>query len=164
MQINPKFSPSRETEPTRRAERDIYRAIETSSLPGRALYEVKVDRDAKQVDILLWAEAVAVFGAQLKGGGFVIRDGELCLRTDQGITPMPGLLAAVWDSVMEIPRFIERRLGRGMYIVPVLGLTDMERDEDILDMAARRQVEALFRSRRGNQLTYHIPKRNNSPT
>ena len=68
MQINPIFPPSRLTEPTRRAERDIYQAIETSSLPGRALYEVKVTRNAKQVDILLWAEAVAVFGAQLKGG------------------------------------------------------------------------------------------------
>ena len=144
MQINPIFPPSRLTEPTRRAERDIYQAIETSSLPGRALYEVKVTRNAKQVDILLWAEAVAVFGAQLKGGIFVIRDGELCLVTDQGLIPKPGLLAAIWDSVMEIPKFIESKLGRGMYIVPVLGLPDMERDDDILDLAARRQVEVIF--------------------
>ena len=144
MKINPIFPPSRLTEPTRRAERDIYQAIETSSLPGRALYEVKVTRNAKQVDILLWAEAVAVFGAQLKGGIFVIRDGELCLVTDQGLIPKPGLLAAIWDSVMEIPKFIESKLGRGMYIVPVLGLPDMERDDDILDLAARRQVEVIF--------------------
>ena len=144
MQINPIFPPSRLTEPTRRAERDIYQAIETSSLPGRALYEVKVTRNAKQVDILLWAEAVAVFGAQLKGGIFVIRDGELCLVTDQGLIPKLGLLAAIWDSVMEIPKFIESKLGRGMYIVPVLGLPDMERDDDILDLAARRQVEVIF--------------------
>ena len=144
MQVNPKFPPSRWTDPMRRAERDIYQAIEASSLPGRALYEVKVTRHAAQVDILLWAEAVAVFGAQLKGGVFVIRDGELCLVTDQGLVPMPGLLAAVWDSVMAIPKFMERKIGRGMYIVPVLGLPDMQRDEAILDMAARRQVEVIF--------------------
>ena len=144
MKINPKFPPSRTAEPTRRAERDIYQAIEASPIPGRALYEVKVARHAKQVDFLLWAEAVAVFGAQLKGGIFVIRDGELCLVTDQGPVPMPGLLAAVWDSVMAIPRFIEGKLGRGMYIVPVLGLPDMERDEAILDLATRRQVEVVF--------------------
>ena len=147
MQINPIFPPSRLTEPTRRAERYVYQALEASAVPGRALYEVKVTPRAAQVDILVWAEAIAVLGAQLKGGIFVIRDGELCLVTDQGLVPKPGLLAAVWDSVMAIPKFIEHKLGRGMYIVPVLGLTDMERDDDILDMAARRQVEVIFGKR-----------------
>ena len=144
MKINPQFPPSRLTEPTRRAERDIYQAIEASSLPGRALYEVKVTRDAKQIDILLWAEAVAAFAVELKGGLYVIHDGELCLVNGNGRTPMPGLLAAVWDASRAIPAFIQAKLHRGLYIVPVLGLPDMERDEAILDMAARRQVEVLF--------------------
>ena len=144
MKTNPTFPPSRLTDPQRRAERDIYQAVEASSVPGRALYEVKATREAKQVDILLWAEAVATFGAQLKGGTYVIRDGELCLVTDQGLVPKPGLLAAVWDSVMAIPEFIQRKLGRGMYIIPVLGLPDMEEDEAIRDMAARRQVGVIF--------------------
>ena len=144
MKINPAFPPSRRTDPMRRAERDIYQAVEASGIPGRALYEVKVTRHAAQVDLVLWAEAVATFGVGLKGGPYEIHDGELCLVTDQGRTPKPGLLAKVWDSSMEISRFIERKLGRGMYIVPVLGLTDMERNEDILDMAARRSVEVLF--------------------
>ena len=68
----------------------------------------------------------------------VIRDGELCL------VPKPGLLAAVWDSVMAIPEFIQRKPGRGMYIIPVLGLPDMEENEAIRDMAARRHVEVIF--------------------
>ena len=144
MKINPKFPPSRLTDPMRRAERDIYTAVEASPIPGRALYEVKVDRDAKQVDILLWAEAITTFSVELKGGIYVIRDGELCLVTDQGVFPMPGLLAKVWDASRAIPAFIQGKLHRGMYIIPVLGLTDMERDEAILDMAARRQVEVLF--------------------
>ena len=144
MKTNPIFPPSRLTDPKRRAERDIYQAVEASSVPGRALYEVKAAREARQVDILLWAEAVATFGAQLKGGTYVIRDGELCLVTDQGLVPKPGLLAEVWDSVMAIPEFIQRKLGRGMYIIPVLGLPDMEENEAIRDMAARRHVEVIF--------------------
>ena len=144
MKTNPAFPPSRLTDPQRRAERDIYRALAETTRPGWALYEVKVTRDAKQVDLVVWVEAVATFGVQLKGGIYVIRDGELCLVTDQGLIPKPGLLAKVWDSAMEISRFIERKLGRGMYIIPVLGLTDMERNEAIRDMAARRQVEVLF--------------------
>ena len=144
MKTNPAFPPSRRTDPQGRAERDIYHVVEASPIPGRALYEVKVTRDAKQVDILLWAEAITTFAVELKGGPYEIHDGELCLVTDQGRTPKPGLLAKVWDSSMEISRFIERKLGRGMYIIPVLGLTDMERNEAIRDMAARRQVEVLF--------------------
>ena len=144
MKTNPKFPPSRLTDPQRRAERDIYHVVEASPIPGRTLYEVKVTRNAKQVDILLWAEAVAAFAVEIKGGPYEIHDGELCLVTDQGRTPKPGLLAKVWDSSMEISRFIERKLGRGLYIIPVLGLTDMEQDEAILDMAARRQVEVIF--------------------
>ena len=48
MKTNPTFPPSRRTDPQRRAERDIYQAVEASSLPGRALYEVKSARNAKQ--------------------------------------------------------------------------------------------------------------------
>ena len=144
MLVNPKFPPSRLTDPMRRAERDIYQAIEASSRPGRALYEVKVTRHAAQVDILLWAEAITTFAVDLKGGPYEIHDGELCLVNSNGRTPKPGLLAKVWDSSMAIPEFIQRKLGRGMYIVPVLGLPDMEQDEEILDLAARRQVEVIF--------------------
>ena len=144
MKIQPAFPPSRLTEPTRRAERDIYTAIEASPIPGRTLYEVKVTRHAAQVDLVVWAESVATFAAGLKGGTYEIHDGELCLVTGQGRTPKPGLLARVWDSSMEISRFIERKLGRGMYIIPVAGFPDMERNEAIRDMAARRQVEVLF--------------------
>ena len=144
MKINPAFPPSRLKDPLRRAERDIYQAIEASAIPRRALYEVKVHRDAPQVDIVLWAEAIAVFTVEIKGGPYEIHSGELCLVNSAGRTPQLGLLAKVWDSAREISRFIEHKLGHGMYIVPVLGLPDMERNEDILDMAARRQVEVLF--------------------
>ena len=144
MKINPAFPPSRLKDPQRRAERDIYTAIEASPIPGRALYEVKVTRHAAQVDLVLWAEAITTFSVELKGGLYVIRDGELCLVTDQGVFPMPGLLAKVWDASRAIPAFIQGKLHRGMYIIPVAGFPDTEPDEAIRDMAARRQVEVLF--------------------
>ncbi len=163
IKTNPAFPPSRLDEPTRRAERDIYQAVEASPIPGRCLYEVKVTRHARQVDLVVWAEAVATFGVEIKGGLYEIHEGELCLVTDQGLIPKAGLLAAVWDSVMEIPRFIERKLGRGMYIIPVLCLTDIERDEGIMDLAAKRQVEVLFGKhdwvRRLTDLASHHPIR-----
>ena len=144
MKVNPKFAPTRSSEPKRRAERDIYAALEATGIPGRALYEVKVNKDARQIDFLVWAEAIATFAVQIKGGDYRIQDGELCLNTSVGWTPKPGLLATVWDSSRAIPEAIQSRLHRGLYIIPVLALPSMEQDEDIRDMAARRSVETLF--------------------
>lgn len=144
MKISPAFPPSRLTKPKRRAERDIYEAVAASPIPGRCLYEVKLSREAAQIDFLVWVQGVATFAVQVKGGRYIIRDGELCLLTDHGAVPMAGLLGDVWDYGMAVPEFIQGKLHRGLYIVCVLALPDMEQDEGILDMAARRQVEVIF--------------------
>ncbi len=68
MQINPAFPPSRLDMPKRRAEQQIYQSLAASAVPGRALYEVKVTPAAIQVDFLVWAEGVAAYSAQVKGG------------------------------------------------------------------------------------------------
>ena len=68
MQINPAFPPSRMDMPKRRAERQIYQSLADSAVPGRALYEVKVTPAATQVDFLVWAEGVAAYSVQVKGG------------------------------------------------------------------------------------------------
>ena len=68
MQINPAFPPSRLDMPKRRAERQIYQSLADSAVPGRALYEVKVTPAATQVDFLVWAEGVAAYSVQVKGG------------------------------------------------------------------------------------------------
>ena len=144
MQIHPAFPPSRLDMPTRRAERGIYQDLGASPIPGRTLYEVKVTPNAKQIDFLVWAEAIAAFSTQVKGGPYVIHEGELCLVTERGRVPKPGLLAAVWDSAMAVPEHLARKLGHKLFVIPVLALPDMEEDEDIRDMAARRNVEILF--------------------
>lgn len=144
MKIQPSFSQRRRTEPTRRAEFAIYEALEASDLPGRALYEVKVDQDSRQVDLLVWAEGVAVFVVQIKGGLYLIDRGELWLVTHRGRELKEALLADLWDDTMDIQRFLKHTLHRGTYLVPVLALPDMAEDEAIRDMAARRSVQVLF--------------------
>ena len=144
MKINPIFPPSRLSEPTRRAERAIYEALEASDVPGRALYEVKVTPTTRQVDFVVWSEDIATFAVDLKGGAYGIQDGELCLNTSHGRVPKVGLLAKTWDSALAIPEFVERQLHRRLYIIPVLALPDTAEDKDILNMAARRNVQVLF--------------------
>ena len=145
MRVNPIFPPTRLTEPTRRrAERDIYQALEASDVPGRALYEVKVDKDSRQVDLVVWIEGIAVFVVQIKGGIYVLDRGELWLVTHRGRELQEGLLADIWDDTMVIQKFLKRSLHRGTYLVPVMALPDMAEDEAIRDMAARRSVQTLF--------------------
>ena len=144
MKINPAFPPSRLTEPTRRAERDIYTALEASPIPGRTLYEVKVDKNSRQVDLVVWVEGSAVFVVQIKGGIYVLDRGELWLVTHHGRELKEGLLADIWDDTMTIQKFLKRSLHRGTYLVPVMALPNMEEDEAIRDMAARRSVQILF--------------------
>ena len=144
MQINPAFPPSRLDMPKRRAERQIYQSLADSAVPGRALYEVKVTPAATQVDFLVWAEGVAAYSVQVKGGRYLVHEGEFCLVTDWGRTPQPGLPAQVWDSAMAVPDHLQRRLGHRLFIIPVLALPDMEQDKDIQDLAARRSVMTLF--------------------
>ena len=144
MKINPKMSEGRLTDPMRRAEREVYQALEASELPGRALYEVKVNKKAAQVDFLVWAEGIALFATQLKGGIYVLDQGELSLVTHHGRDLQNGLVADVWDASMAISRFLKPILHRGAYVVPVLAMPDMEEDEVIRDMAARRSVEVVF--------------------
>ena len=144
MKTNPIFPKCRLDNPQRRAERDIYTVLAETTRPGWALYEVKVARHAKQVDFLVWVEGVAVFVVQIKGGTYVLDKGELWLITRDGRELQDGLLAEVWDAAMEVQRFLKKILPWGSYMVPVLALPDMDEDEAIRDMAARRSVELLF--------------------
>ena len=143
MKINPKMSEGRLTDPMRRAEREVYQALEASELPGRALYEVKVNKKAAQVDFLVWAEGIALFATQLKGGIYVLDQGELSLVTHRGRDTARPLGRGV-GLRNGIPRFLKPILHRGTYVVPVLALADMEENEAIRDMASRRSVEVLF--------------------
>ena len=144
MKTNPAFPPSRLTDPMRRAEREIYEAVEASGIPGRALYEVKVDKNSRQVDLMVWVEGIAVFVVQIKGGIYVLDRGELWLVTHHGRELKEGLLANIWDDTMTIQKLLKRSLHRGTYLVPVMALPNMEEDEAIRDMAARRSVQILF--------------------
>ena len=144
MKINPKFPPARMDLSMRRAEWDVYQAIEASEVPGRALYEVKVTKKSDQVDFLVWAEGITLFAVQLKGGTYVLDKGELALVTHHGRELQDGLLGDMWDCCLAIPRFLKPILHRGTYVVPVLALADMEENEAIRDMAERRSIDILF--------------------
>ena len=140
MKTFPPFSASRADTPTRRAEKLVYEALEASDLDRLALYEVKPLSTAPQLDFAVWLLDIGTFGIEVKGGRYIIIDGEWHLVTDRGqirkASPIPG----TWDAAMPIHDLVQEQLRHRTFVIPVLVLTDMEPDAEIEALARSRSV------------------------
>ena len=146
MRIQPEFPLCRVDDPMRRAEQTIYRILEESNVPGRALYEARVLPHGRQIDFPVWVDGVARYAIEAKAGRYIIdpQTGEWYLLTDEGRYRKASPVAQAWDAAMSIPEIIKRRLHRGVYIIAVLAMPDMEPDQVIADAAAQRHVDVIF--------------------
>ena len=144
MRIDPAFPGERVEMPTRRAEHTIYQILAHSDFPGRALYEARVLPHGRQIDFAVWLEGVGRYAIEVKGGHYLLEKGEWYLLADGGRRRKASPVSQAWDAAMSIPEVIRRRLHRGVYIVAVLALPDMEADQVIVDAAAQRHVGVIF--------------------
>ena len=145
MKINPEFPNDRVDMPMRRAEHTIYQLLAQSNFPGRALYEARVLPHGRQIDFAVWIEGVGCYAVEVKGGRRGINErGEWSLFTDGRWRRKDSPVAQAWDAAMSIPEVIRRRLHRGVYIIAVLALPDMEADQVIVDASAQKHVDVLF--------------------
>ena len=48
----------------------VYQEIEATQLYGQALYGVKAAKHCPEVDFVVWAEDVACFAIEVKGGNY----------------------------------------------------------------------------------------------
>ena len=88
MELYPQFPTCREDTPKRQAEKQIYEAFQACDLDGRVLYESKPLSTAPQLDFAVWIVGVGIFGIQVKGGKYLIIDGQWFLITDRGRSPV----------------------------------------------------------------------------
>ena len=146
MRIQPEFPLCYGDDPMRRAEHSIYRILEESEAPGRALYEARVLPHGRQIDFAVWLEGIGRYAIEVKGGRYTIDPdtGEWYLLTAGGRYRKASPAAQAWAAAMSIPEAIKERFHRGIYIVAVLAMPDMERDQAIVDAAARNHVNLLF--------------------
>ena len=146
MKVQPKFPLCYMEDSTRRAEETIYRILEESEGPGRALYEARVVPHGRQIDFAIWLEGIGRYAVEVKGGRYVIdpETGEWYLLTDGGRYRKESPAIQAWTAAKSVPEVIKQRIGRGVYIISVLAMPDMERDEDIVTAAARHHVDVIF--------------------
>ena len=88
MRMYPREFPSgRRRQPKRRAERRVYEALAGSDRRGFCYYEWRKGYGRIELDFAVWIEGLGRFALQVKGGRYLLIDGEWYLRTREGVKP-----------------------------------------------------------------------------
>ena len=95
---------------------------------------------APQLDFAVWIVGVGIFGIQVKGGRYLLVEGEWFLITDRGRVLKESPIPSTWDASMAIRDVVQEMLHQSIFVTPVLAMPSMERDPDIEALAGSRNV------------------------
>ena len=140
MIVYPPFPTCRQDTPKRQAEKQIYEALAASDLDGHVLYEVRPIPTAPQLDFAVWLVGVGIFGIQVKGGRYLLVEGEWYLITDRGRVLKESPIPSTWDASMAIRDVVQEMLHQSIFVTPVLAMPNMQRNEEIEALAGARNV------------------------
>ena len=147
MRILNEFPEHRREDPKRRAEMRVYDQLAGSGAPGAAIYEIKANRDAPEVDFMVWLQDSARFGMQVKGGRYAIEGGRWFLHTNGEREPIQDPVKLTWDAAMSIRAALWTKGRYKVYMVAVLVFPDMpEPDPQIQEWADNCKVNPLWGS------------------
>ena len=173
MKIYPREFPSgRRKRPKRRAERQVYEALAASNRRGFVFYEWRQGYEKIELDFAVWVEGLGRFALQVKGGHYVLTDGEWYLKTWDGLQFIRSCpLDETWLAALDLHDDIKERARTpySPYVLPVLAFPDMEPDPAIVNLARRKgayivwgvqnlpaDLEQIVRSRSVSEaLSYH---------
>ena len=125
MKMLTEFPEHRRTDPKRRAEMQVYDQLAGSDAPGAAIYEIRANRDAPEVDFAVWIEDVARFGIQVKGGRYTVEGRTWFLHTNGQREAMQDPVKVTWDAAMSIRDALWARGRYKVFVVPVLVFPDV---------------------------------------
>ena len=148
MRMYPREFPSgRRRNPKRQAERRIFEALAGINHQGFCYYEWRKGYERIELDYAVWIEALGRFALQVKGGRYLLIDGEWYLKTRAGLQPVKSCpldetkLAALdlHDDIKECAHTVYKP-----FTVPVLVFPDMEPDRAIEQLARRTGVYVVW--------------------
>ena len=148
MRMHPREFPSgRRKQPKRRAEREVYEALAVSNRQGFVYYEWRKGYEHIELDFAIWVEGLGRFALQVKGGRYLIIDGEWYLKTRDGVKLIESCpldetkLAALdlHDGIAECAC-----TSYNPFVIPVLLFPDMEPDPVIENLAKRAGVYVVW--------------------
>ena len=144
MKISPKFPAHRLQDPKRQAELAIYRALESSTAPGAALYEPRFGPYTRGLDFAAWMKGIGRFALEGKGGLYSSQGASWWLTTLAGQVEIECPALQVWDGAMAFRDRIALKRGKGPFVLAVLVFPDMEPDAGIAEALADSAVHAIF--------------------
>ena len=148
MRMYPREFPlGRRKQSKRRAEREVYEALAGSNRQGFVYYEWRKGYGHIELDYAVWVNGLGRFALQVKGGRYLLIDGEWYLKTRDGVKliescPLDETKLAVLDLHDDIEDLAETRYNP--YVIPVLMFPDMEPDRAIEQLARRTGVYVIW--------------------
>ena len=148
MRMYPRlFSSGRRRKPKRQAERSVYEALATADRQGFCYYEWRRGYEQIELDFAVWFNDLGRFALQVKGGRYLLIDGEWHLKTRDGVKliescPLDETKLAALDLHDDIKELAETRYNP--YVLPVLVFPDMEVDPAIEQLARRTGVYVIW--------------------
>ena len=134
--------------PKRRAERQVFEALADGERQGFAYYEWRRGYGHIELDYAVWIENLGRFALQVKGGRYVLIDGEWHLKKREGFQPVRSCpLDEAWLGALDLHDDIEDRACTpyNPYVIPVVVFTDMtEPDPSIENLARRKGVYVVW--------------------
>ena len=150
MRMYPReFPATRCKKPKRRAERRTYEALASSDRQGFVYYEWRKGYKHIELDFAVWIVDLGRFALQVKGGHYLLIDGEWYLKTRDGLVPIErSPLDEAWLAALDLHDDIEERAATpyNAYVIPVLLFADMEPDPVIEGLARRKGVYVMWRT------------------
>lgn len=127
----PEFPKDRRNDPKRRAEANVFDALQTLDLDGYGLYEFRGRRRGRQVDFALWLNDLGRLAGSVKGGHFLVdSNGQWYRRCPDGILEsIHSPLKELVDASIEMRNAIVTGTGYKNFVAGVLFLPDMQPDE-----------------------------------
>ena len=148
MRMYPREFPSgRRRKPKRRAERRVYEALAGSDRQGFVYYEWRQGYEHIELDFAVWVKDLGRFALQVKGGRYLLIDGEWYLKTREGnkhvrSCPLDETKLAAFDLHDDIKELAATHYNP--YVIPVLMFPDMEPDRAIEQLAKRTGVYVVW--------------------
>ena len=148
MRMFPKEFPSgRRRKPKRQAERRVYEALAGSDRQGFVYYEWRKGYERIELDFAVWVKDLGRFALQVKGGRYLLSDGEWHLQTRDGVKliescPLDETKLAALDLHDDIAECACTPYNP--FVIPVLVFPDMVPDPAIEKLARRRGVYVIW--------------------
>ena len=148
MRMYPREFPSgRRKKPKRQAERRVYEALAGGDCQGFVYYEWRRRYEHVELDFAVWIEGLGRFALQVKGGRYLLIDGEWYLKTRHGVQlvkscPLDETKLAALDLHDDIKECAQTVYNP--YVIPVLMFPDMEPDRAIEQLARRTGVYVIW--------------------